>query len=262
MAAVSLTDPLCKPSSYSPHFKVEVCVKKPLMPVHLSSEQVALEMLCLCSQLDLLIRAQVHQQFQEQLKQDTSPEEFKCFQKQGAEIIYQMNQCLEHLNEPVLQLEEYLDVVGLSALFPRVEVYMIHGSPIDMLERPPSDAYFPHIGRLNQLLVLSQQLDEDVKHLGSHKYIAHQLSAIYQVLNSLKDILPLSIIRKDIEANFKQLKKSLTIEEGSKLDPQLPADRVSWVSELTQNVISTVLSLSEELTEDLNPVMEFVSNLS
>ncbi len=95
MAAVSLTDPLCKPCSYSPQFKgnlmpissiivaffdvltehehihvlfldyfifaVEVCVRKPLMPIHLSSEQVALEMLCLCSQLDLLIRAQVHQ---------------------------------------------------------------------------------------------------------------------------------------------------------------------------------------------------------
>ncbi|XP_016144217.1 uncharacterized protein [Sinocyclocheilus grahami] len=259
MAAVSLTDPLCKPCSYSPHFKVEVCVRKPLMPIQLSSEQVALEMLSLCSQLDLLIRAQVHQ---EQLKQDTILEETECFQKQGAEIIYRMNQCLEHLNEPVLQLEEYLDVVGLSTLFPRVEVYMIHGSPVDMLERPPSDAYFPHIGRLNQLLVLSQQLDEDVKHLGSHKYITHQLSAIYQVLNSLKDILPLSIIRKDIEANFKQLKMSLSTEEGSKLDPQLPAHHVSWVSELTQNVISMVLSLSEELTEDLNPVMKLVSNLS
>ncbi len=116
-------------------------------------------------------------------------------------------------------------------------------------------AYFPHIGRLNQLLVLSQQLDEDVKHLGSHKYIAHQLSAIYvslfdlivihiismwsvhhsyhlflvqQVLNSLKDVLPLSIIRKDIEANFKQLKMSLSMEDGSKLDPQLQAHHVSW----------------------------------
>ncbi|XP_051566476.1 uncharacterized protein si:ch211-218d20.15 [Myxocyprinus asiaticus] len=261
MAAVSLTGPLCKPSSYSSHFKVEVCVKKPLMLIHLSSEQVALEMLCLCSQLDLLIRAQVHQ-FQEQLKMDTSPEESECFKRQGAEIIHQMNQFLEHLSKPVPQLEDYLDVVGLSFLFPRVEVYIIHGSPFDMLERPPSDAYFPHIGKLNQLLVLSQQLDEDVKHLGSHKYIAHQLSAIYQVLNSLKDILSLSIIRKDIEANFKPLKKSLLTEQGSKLEPQLPAHYMSWVSELTHNLISTVLTLSEELTEDLGPVMEFVSNLS
>lgn len=39
--------------------------------------------------------------------------------------------------------------------------------------------YFCHIAKLNQLLVLSQQLEEDIRHLGSHKYIAHQLSVIY-----------------------------------------------------------------------------------
>lgn len=39
--------------------------------------------------------------------------------------------------------------------------------------------YFFHIAKLNQLLVLSQQLEEDIRHLGSHKYIAHQLSVIY-----------------------------------------------------------------------------------
>lgn len=39
--------------------------------------------------------------------------------------------------------------------------------------------YFSHIGKLNQLLVLSQQLEDDVQHLGSHKYIAHQLSVLY-----------------------------------------------------------------------------------
>lgn len=39
--------------------------------------------------------------------------------------------------------------------------------------------YFSHIAKLNQLWVLSQQLEEDIRHLGSHKYIAHQLSVIY-----------------------------------------------------------------------------------
>jgi len=48
------------------------------------------------------------------------------------------------------------------------------------------------------------------------------------VLKSFKDILPFSIIRKDIEANFKQLKMSLSKEDGSKLDPQLPAHLLSW----------------------------------
>lgn len=44
--------------------------------------------------------------------------------------------------------------------------------------------YYFHIAKLNQLLVLSQQLEEDISHLGSHKYIAHQLSVIYvRVMN-------------------------------------------------------------------------------
>ncbi|XP_041938241.1 uncharacterized protein si:ch211-218d20.15 isoform X2 [Alosa sapidissima] len=217
-------------------------------------------MLCLCGQLDLLIRAQVHQ-FQEQLKRNSSPMESYALQRQGAEIIEQMHQCLEHLPKPAPELEDYLDIVGLSTMFPRVEIFVIHGSPVDMLEKPALDGYFPHIGRLNQLLVLCQQLEDDVQHLGSHKYIAHQLSVIYQVLSSLKGILPLAGIRKDIEAHFKEIKKALVPEEGSKLDPQLPSHHINWILEVTQTLVSTVSSLPEELTEDLNQVMAFVSKL-
>ncbi|XP_037831843.1 uncharacterized protein si:ch211-218d20.15 isoform X2 [Kryptolebias marmoratus] len=109
------------------------------MPVRLSPEQVGLEMLCLCGHLDLLIRAQM-QQFQEQLGQGCSPEESDTFQAQGSELLDQMLQCLEHLPKPMPQLEDYLDAVGLSAMFPRVEVFLIQGSPVDMLETPQMDA--------------------------------------------------------------------------------------------------------------------------
>ncbi|KAG7261764.1 hypothetical protein CRUP_009516 [Coryphaenoides rupestris] len=40
---------------------VNLQVRRPLSPTHLSPEQVGLEMLCLCRQLDLLVRAQVQQ---------------------------------------------------------------------------------------------------------------------------------------------------------------------------------------------------------
>lgn len=42
-------------------WSVELQVKRPLMPVQLSPEQVGLEMFCLCGRLDLLIRAQMQQ---------------------------------------------------------------------------------------------------------------------------------------------------------------------------------------------------------
>ncbi|CAB1346497.1 unnamed protein product [Coregonus sp. 'balchen'] len=249
MAAVSFSEALCQPCVYHEKFRVELNVKRPLMPVHLSPEQVGLEMLYLCGQLDLLIRAQVHQ-FQEQLRQDCSPEESDTFQEQG-ESQSEQNRCSK----------DYLDMVGLSTMYPRVEVFLIQGSPVDMLEKPPMDEYFSHIGRLNQLLVLSQQLEEDVKHLGSHKYIAHQLSVIYQVLSSFRGIQPLSVLKKEIEANFRQMKTSLVTEEGSRQEPQLPAYYISWILELTRSITSTVSSLPEELTEDLSPAMTFVSQL-
>lgn len=49
-----------------------------------------------------------------------------------------------------------------------------------------------------------------------------------QILSSFKGILPLAGIRKDIEANFKEIKMALMPEEGSKLDPQLPTHHINW----------------------------------
>ncbi|XP_072252688.1 uncharacterized protein [Leuresthes tenuis] len=256
--AVSISEPLCQPCIYHEGFKVELQVRRPLMPVRLSPEQVGLEMLCLCGQLDLLIRAQM-QQFQEQLGQGCSPEESDTFQAQGSEILDQMLQCLEHLPKPMPQLEDYLDIVGLSAMFPRVEVFLIQGSPVDMLERPQMDDYFFHIAKLNQLLALCQQLEEDIRHLGSHKYIAHQLSVIYQVISSFGGILVFSEMKKDIEANFKQMKQSLVVEEGCRHEPQLAAQYINWILEITKGLSSVVLSLPEELTEDLHPAVSFMS---
>ncbi|CAJ1079795.1 uncharacterized protein si:ch211-218d20.15 isoform X1 [Xyrichtys novacula] len=239
-------------------WSVELQVKRPLMPVQLSPEQVGLEMLCLCGQLDLLIRAQM-QQFQEQLGQGCSPEESDTFQAQGSDILDQMLQCLEHLPKPMPQLEDYLDMMGLSVMFPRVEVFLIQGSPVEMLERPPMDEYFFHIAKLNQLLVLSQQLEEDIRHLGSHKYIAHQLSVIYQVVSSFRGIQAFSDIKKDIEANFKQMKQCLVAEEGSRHEPQLAAHYINWILEITQSITSMVLLLPEELTDDIHQAVTFVS---
>ncbi|XP_060733285.1 uncharacterized protein si:ch211-218d20.15 isoform X2 [Tachysurus vachellii] len=237
MTAVSLSAPLCQPCAYDSRFKVEVYLKKPLRPIHLSPEQG-------------------------QSKRDMSPEESETFQNQGAEIVDQMKQCLEHLPKPAPLLENYMDIAGLSLMFPRVEVYIIHGSPVDMLERPALDGYFPHLVRLNQLLRLSQQLDNDVKDIRRHKYMAHQLAVVHQVLNSFKDVLPLSAIKKDIEANFRQIKMSLVAEEGSEQEPLLPAQYVSLVSQITQSLISAISSLPEELTEEISPVLAFVSELT
>ncbi|XP_078401232.1 uncharacterized protein LOC144682612 [Cetorhinus maximus] len=260
MAAVGRTEPLREPCTYQRRFRVDVNVKKPLQPIHLSSDQVAVEIWSLCFQLDLLIRAEVYQ-LQEQLREDRSPVESESFHIRGVDYVERIKQYLEHLPDPVPQLEDYLDSQGLSTLFPRVEIFVIHGRPVDMLEQPPLDDYFSHIGKLNQLLVLSQQLEDDVQHLGSHKYIAHQLSVLYKVLNYFSGSVSLDILKKDIEANFKALKSGLAVGEGSEKEPVLPYHYVNWILCLTRSITTIVSTLPEELTEEMSLAMTFAMNL-
>ncbi|XP_068124215.1 uncharacterized protein [Hyperolius riggenbachi] len=233
-----------------------VHVKKPLWPIHMSCKQVALEMFALCSQLDILIRGEV-QQLQEQVADDLSLGESDIFHTLGSEFVERMKECLTYLSEPIPCLEDYLDTSGLSILFPRVEIYIIHERPVDILERPPMDDYYAHIGKLNQLLVLSQQLEDDVKHLGSHKYVAHQLSVLYKVLSYFNGCLYLDVLKRDIETNFKSVKTALSTCDGSRQDPLLPAYLQTWLLGLTQTIITTVSFLPEELTGEIMPVLAY-----
>ncbi|KAE8625691.1 hypothetical protein XENTR_v10006365 [Xenopus tropicalis] len=260
MAAVSQSQPVRQPCIYHSCYKVVINLKKPLQPIQMSSKQVALEMFALCSQLDVLIKGEV-KQLQEQVADDASHDvslgEDATLHTLGADVVERMKECLTNLPEPIPCLEDYLDTSGLSMLFPRVEIYIIHERPVDMLEKPPMDEYYIHIGKLNQLLVLSQQLEDDVKHLGSHKYVAHQLSVLYKVLSYFSGYPSLDLPKRDIEANFKSVKSALATKEGSRQEPVLPAPLLTWLLELTQTIISTVASLPEELTGEIMPVLAY-----
>ncbi|XP_063315537.1 uncharacterized protein LOC134615078 isoform X1 [Pelobates fuscus] len=256
MAAVSQSQPLRQPCLYHSCCKVTINLKKPLQPIQMNSQQVALEMFSLCSQLDILIKGEVIH-LQEQLSDDISIGESDIFHTFGTELVERMKECLTHLPEPTPCLEDYLDTSGLSVLFPRVEIYIIHERPVDMLERPPVDEYYVHIGKLNQLLVLSQQLEDDVCHLGSHKYVAHQLSVLYKVLSYFSGCLSLDILKREIEANFKSVKSAVATNEGSRQEPLLPTHLLTWLLDLTQTIITTVSTFPEELTGEIMPVVEF-----
>ncbi|XP_055492446.1 uncharacterized protein si:ch211-218d20.15 isoform X1 [Leucoraja erinacea] len=156
---------------------------------------------------------------------------------------------------------------GCQHYFPRVEIYVIHGRPVDMLERPTTDAFaskmalFVVIVKNNGDFQFSQQLEDDVQHLGSHKYIAHQLSVLYKVLNYFSGFITFDILKRDIEANFKALKSGLAVDESSAREPLLPYHYVNWILCLTRSIIKIVSSLPDELTEELSLVMSCAANL-
>lgn len=53
-------------------------------------------------------------------------------------------------------------------------------------------------------------------------------SFLQQVISSFRGIQAFSEIKKDIEANFKQMKQCLVVEEGSRHEPQLAAQYINW----------------------------------
>lgn len=51
---------------------------------------------------------------------------------------------------------------------------------------------------------------------------------LQQVICSFRGIQALSEIKKDIEANFKQMKQCLVVDEGCRHEPQLAAHYINW----------------------------------
>lgn len=49
-----------------------------------------------------------------------------------------------------------------------------------------------------------------------------------QVICSFRGSRALSQVKRDIEANFKQMKQCLLLDDGSKHEPQLAAHYITW----------------------------------
>lgn len=58
--------------------------------------------------------------------------------------------------------------------------------------------------------------------------LSFNLAVLQQVISSFRGIQAFSEIKKDIEANFKQMKQCLAVEEGSRHEPQLAAHYINW----------------------------------
>nr|XP_032827221.1 uncharacterized protein LOC116952203 isoform X2 [Petromyzon marinus] len=254
------SDPLRVPHTYDAHCQVEVCIQEPCSVKYLDENEVSQRILALCFNLDLLIRTELQQQ---QSSLETSPIESDAFQAEAADVLEKITRTLQHLPPPVPELEDYLDSRGLSLFFPRVEVYIIHGRPVDMLEQPPLDDYFENVCRLNQILVLSQQLQGDVYQLNRHKYIAHRIAVLYRAMHQMGDVALLAAYRRDVEARFPRIKACLSVEEpGKGPPPTLPDHHAKWLLQLTSGLVKSLLSLPYELSEGLSPAMAMLSHAS
>ncbi|XP_015760478.1 PREDICTED: uncharacterized protein LOC107339687 [Acropora digitifera] len=166
---VSLPGPLCGLLTYDPSFKVEVRLHEPLWKVQFSPDDVAIEVLTLCSQLEPLCKRE-YATSSGGIDDAHKVEYQNKFEPKAQVLLEKMKEVLQFLPDPRPTLKEYLRQTGLSLLFPRVTSYLIN---------PDRPAF--------QNQKSSMDGNQSVNQAGP----------------------PLAEYKKNIESNFKSLKASL-----------------------------------------------------
>ncbi|KXJ11093.1 uncharacterized protein LOC110244242 [Exaiptasia diaphana] len=247
--------PLNQPLAYDPSFKVEVRLHEPLWKVQFSPDDVALELLTLCSQLEVLCKKEYTTSTGE-LERAHKVEYQSHFEPKAQFLIEKMRRMLLFLPEPQPSLKEYMRQTGLSVLFPKVASYLANPErPQFYLQKSAMDGYFQQFAMLNQMVTLSQQLNSDIFNLGNHKYIAHQTALLYQAVNQAGNSM--SDYKKNIEGNFKALKSSLNVS-GKDAVPKLPQEQKDWLNNITSTILDKVTSLPANFLQPMASAMIYV----
>ncbi|EDO39997.1 predicted protein [Nematostella vectensis] len=251
----SISKPLCYPLAYDPSFKVEVRLHEPLWKVQFSPDDVALELLTLCSQLEALCRRE-YSTSTGKVDSAHKVEYQSKFEPKAKVLIEKMREMLHFLPVPRPNIREYIRQTGLSMLFPKVTSYLNNPErPAFLNQKSAMDGYFHQFAMLNQMVTLCHQLNSDAFNLTNHKYIAHQVALLYQAVNqggsSMADY------KKAIEDNFKPLKASLHVTDKDAV-PKLPQNQKEWISTITSSILDQVSSLPQCFTAPLMSTMVFV----
>ncbi|KAL3846824.1 hypothetical protein ACJMK2_017778 [Sinanodonta woodiana] len=249
--AASCSPPIVSPRNYDAKFKVDVCLHEPLYPPVLTALDTEIEILTLCSQLDTLCRKELKEQNVGNLHQGKFTNSFT----NRAKIVYdRIQQTLAKNPSASRDCLHYLQDKGITKLFPRAVAYFTSSSLADAPQSGTDhDSYFSDLGALNQLSVLARQMNVDVTNLKEHKYMAHQLSVLYQLINSTKSSV-FSEYKKSIEENFKSVKETLAAAGNYSNIPSMTLQQQEWVLTLTNSIVGTINSFPVDITRSMGQV--------
>ncbi|XP_066266794.1 uncharacterized protein [Branchiostoma lanceolatum] len=262
-AAVSCTPPLCSPLGLDPCFKIDVCIQEPLWVVPVTRGDVAVEIVTLCSQLELLCEKEMNEGVsREFLSQDRCRKSLSpTFESHAMVLIGKMREALNRLPQPPAFIQDYLQSTGLAGMFPRAAAYIANPQTLyDLGQQGSMDEHFQHMASLHLVSSMCRQLNSDVNNLANHKYIAHQVALLYQSVNPLGSRGPLAPHEKAIKQNFNNIKQALTVAPDSVDPPRLPPDQAEWMNSLTGSLLTTVSGFPPELRRPMQPVLSFLQN--
>ncbi len=99
--------------------------------------------------------------------------------------------------------------------------------------------------RVNELITISYQIQNDIDNVHYHKYMAHQITVLYRYLSNVSFGKP---FKKLIESKFDDIKASLKPAVGA---PCLNAEYRHFLRDVTTDIIIAAENSGEGILEKL-----------
>ena len=234
---------------FTPHtcddsFKIPVQLDEPIWLPKPCSEEINAELSSLCLQVEaLLVSSSLH--VKDRLAgRGSSRVNFKTnHHEEVLELVNKMHAIVMMLH-PTDTLLACLLHQGLGQTYPHLIQLLQHPEHIPTpksLSSGPME-YFQQVSKLNNLMIMSQELNADNSACSNHKYIAHQLALLHQTSNCLGD--ETAWAKREIQAHFDTVRGVCT--QTSKKGVRLPLEEMQWIDKLTRGLYTQASSLPSQ----------------
>ncbi|XP_048744510.1 uncharacterized protein LOC125657784 [Ostrea edulis] len=246
--SVASTEPLVIPLLYDPSFKVDVRLHEPLLGSTTQTLDIDVELMSLCSQLDIICQKELSQHKLEKIEHGRVSSDFT---NKASMVCDRMQQLMLRSSQPNTSLQQYIVMRKFDLLFPRAAAYLENPGHFNLNQRTEGlDNYYADLSSLQNLSALSRQINSDLCNLSDHKYIAHQMAILYQSLTNVGHAL-LDPYKQSIEENFKSIKSALSQEREPGVK-QLYPEQKEWFLNLTSGIVNTINGFPSELTGEMS----------
>ncbi|XP_060573492.1 uncharacterized protein LOC132731344 [Ruditapes philippinarum] len=224
---------------------VDVQLHQPLLSSSTTPDDVRLEMMSLCFQLETLCK--------KELTENSSIHQghvSNSFIDRATVVYDRILHLLAKVPPDYQDCLRYLQSQRLDRLYPRAVTYLANPRSFSLdLDKTPLDSYFASVSTLSQLTTLARQMHNDCVNTSSHKYIAHQLALMYQTITQIKSPL-FEQHKKGIEEMFKPIKATLATTDDKQIRC-LTQSQQEWLLDLTNHILNTVNTFPADLTQDM-----------
>ncbi|XP_057301659.1 uncharacterized protein LOC130636081 [Hydractinia symbiolongicarpus] len=248
--------PLQDVKSYDPLFKVESRLHEAHWKNVFTEDEITLEVLSICCQLEFLCKkcytkgkGDIHVEHKMEFLNKFKPHARVEFQK--------INEQLKLLSYPQPSINEFMKKKGLDLLFPKIWTYIRDPEkPYFHNQKSFLSNYFERLSAMNQLKMMSQQINMDLHNLVNHKYMAHQSALLYHAIAELGS--PLKTYKEQVEEMFPDIKKGLKVGQGQ--IPHLPMQEKVKMDTLTTALTDMVSNFHANVSQPLTPFINFMQN--